>query len=177
MKSRIAIFISFIFLGIIVLSFHAYAVNNTFSVYGHIQYENGTSIPGTIIRLIEPIMNTQPWFGYNEPAIQSAVTDSKGDFQFVNITTNYGICGLDIEYPANQHPANPQYAFPQSEIDNVNTTGIQYVNITRVAAPIPENPELPSSSSSSSGIYIIIGLGAVCLFGLFCLYKALRHKK
>ena len=57
MISRITIFISFILLGIVVLSVQAYAVNTTFSVYGHVQYDNGTAIPGTTIRLIEPIMN------------------------------------------------------------------------------------------------------------------------
>ena len=149
MIRRISIFISVISLGIIILSFQAYAAPYTFSLYGHVQDENGAQIPGTTIKIIEPIRNVTPMFGYNEPSVQSIVTDSQGNFQFDNITTNYSICGIYVVYPANQHPANPQYVYTADEIDTVNTSGIQYVNITRLAAP---NPELTSLPSPSSGI-------------------------
>ena len=164
---------------------------HTFSVYGHVQYDNGSSISGTTIRLIEPVNNTPPIvegsFSYMVPAIQSTITDNNGDFRFINVTTNYSTLGLDVEYPA-AHPANPQEVYVGRDKVPVNTSGVQYVNITRWAtqnSDLPLSPlsnaapttYLPPLSPPSERIPIIIGVGAVCLFGLFCLYKALYHKK
>ena len=99
MISRIAIFIGFISLGIIVLSFQAYALNNTFSVYGTILEDNGTPITGATIKLIEPNYIGNDSYSFNRLAFHSTVTDSQGNFQFVNVTTNYSICEITISYP------------------------------------------------------------------------------
>lgn len=165
---RIAFLIFFIVLGIIILSSQTYAAPHTFSVYGHVQYDNDTSIRGTAVRLYEPIDNTSR-FNLSMPAIQSTVTDNNGNYQLINITTNYSICGLCVYFPVNW-----QYAMPLF-FQKVNTSGIQYINITDVPPP---NPELTSyTSSEGNDVIIWLGLGVVCLFGLFCLYKALHHKK
>ena len=167
MLRRVTIFISLLTIGVILFTSQTYAASHTFSVYGHVRYDDGSSIPGTTIRLIGPISNTTPIFSYMVPAIQSTVTDSQGDFQFVNVTTNYSILGLDLEYPA-AHPADPQYVYVGSEIDPVNTSGIQYVNITRISAP---NPELPSASS-------MVGISiSIIIFGLVGLFIIRQNKK
>ena len=42
----------------------------------------------------------------------------------------------------------------------------------------PPNPELISyPSGDSNTVIIVLGLGIVCLFGVFCLYEALHRKK
>jgi hypothetical protein len=57
----------------------------------------------------------------------------------------------------------------------VNATGVNYINITDA---VPPNPEITSYPSEESNTVVIgLGLGVVCLFGLFCLYKAMYHKK
>lgn len=152
MISRKTIFISIIFLCIIILSSQAYALNSTFSIYGNIQEDNSTPIAGAMIKLMEPryIGNNSDTF--DGPALHSTVTDSKGNFQFVNATTNYSTCEITISYPDNRPDFNPGNYFRE-----VNTSGIQYVNITRIrggdATPAP---------SIMANILVIIAVLLAC---------------
>ena len=84
MLRRLALVIFIITIGCVLFSFPAYASNHTFSVYGTIQDDDGTPIPGTTIKLLEPVNNS---FSSEDPGIQSTVTDSKGNFQFINVTS------------------------------------------------------------------------------------------
>jgi hypothetical protein len=154
MISRTAIFIAFISLGIIVLSVQAYALNNTFSVYGTILEDNGTPITGAAIKLIEPDYYNSNSFSYNGPVIRSTITDSNGNFEFINVTSNYSTCGITISYPDYRSDINPGNYFR-----NVNTSGIQYVNITRRrggdATPAP---------SIMANVFVIIAIMLACSF-------------
>jgi hypothetical protein len=146
----------------------AFPVAHTFSVYGHVKFDNGTSIGGATVELYEPIDNTS-MFNLSIPAIRSTVTDSSGNFQFTNVTTEHVLCGINVNLPVNEQYQMPLYFL------TVNTTGVQHINITD--SPLP-NPELTSyPSQDSNAIVIGLGLGVVCLFGAFCLYKALYPKK
>ena len=132
MLSRITIFTSFIAIVIILLSsFMAFATANTFSVYGSIQEQDGTPVPNATLKLIEPIDDTYSTYG---PSIRSTVTDSNGDFQFINVTTNVSECGITIFYPDKRD---------------------EYVNITRIAG----SDATPSSSTSLTiFIFGLVGL-------------------
>lgn len=160
MIRRLAIFISVIALGFIVVSFQAYAVNNTFSVYGTVHEDNGTPITGATIKLIEPEYFGNNSYSFNGPALHSTVTDSKGSFQFVNVTTNASICEITISYPDNRPDFDPGNYFRP-----VNTSGIQYINITRIrggdATPAP---------SIMANVLVIIAVMLACSFKI-------NHKK
>lgn len=148
MLSRITIFTSFIAIVIILLSsFMAFATANTFSVYGSIQEQDGTPVPNATLKLIEPIDDTYSTYG---PSIRSTVTDSNGDFQFINVTTNVSECGITIFYPDKRDDINPGNYFRL-----VNASGVQYVNITRIAG----SDATPSSSTSLTiFIFGLVGL-------------------
>lgn len=161
MISRIAIFIAFISIGIIIVSFQACASNNTFSVYGTVLEDNGTPINGATINLIEPEYFGNNSFSFDGPAFHSTVTDSKGNFQFVNVTTNYSICEITISYPDNRPDFNPGNYFRE-----VNTSGIQYVNITRI-----RGSDVPPSPSIMANVFVIIAIM------LACSYKINQKKK
>ena len=154
MIRRIAIFIAFISLGIIVLSFQAYALNNTFSVYGTVLEDNGTPINDATIKLIEPEYLGDNSFNLNGPAFHSTVTDSKGNFEFVNVTTNYSICEVTISYPDHRNDFNPGNYFR-----NVNTSGIQYVNITRI-----RGSDATPSPSIMANVFVIIAIMLACSY-------------
>jgi hypothetical protein len=162
MLRRVTIFISLLTIGVILFASQTYAASNTFSVYGHVQYDNGSSIPGTTIRMINPMQNTTGVFVYNAPTVQSTLTDNNGNFQFINVTSNYSVLGLVIEYPSSP-PTNPPYIYLSSDGVNINTSGIQYVNITRKPVYAP-NPELNDATPSPNTQITIIIFGLVGLF-------------
>ena len=144
----------------------AFSPTHTFSVYGHVKYSNGTSIRGATVGLLESynkVMMTM-----TTPAVQSTVTDNNGNFQFTNVTTNYSICGILVNLPVDSQYQNPYY------FSYVNNTGMSYINMTDV--PLP-NPELTVYPPEGNTVIIVLGLGVVCLFGLFCWYEAIHHKK
>ena len=146
----------------------AFPVPHTFSVYGHVKYDNGTSIRGATVGLFEPIDNTS-MFNNSIPAIQSTVTDNSGNFQFSNVTTDHVLCGICVNLPVTRQYPMPIYFL------TVNTTGVHSINITDAPPPNPELTSYPSEDGNT--VIIVLGLGAVCLFGLFCLYEAMYHKK
>ena len=108
MLRRLALVIFIISIGCVLFSFPAYASNHTFSVYGSIQDEDGTPIPGTTIKLLEPVNNVS---SSEDPGIQSTVTDGKGYFQFINVTTEVDTCMIAITYPDHM-----QYFMPGNSI-------------------------------------------------------------
>jgi hypothetical protein len=181
MLKQIAIFTSLIAIGIILSSSMTFAASHTFSIYGHTQYDNGSSIPDTTIRLIEPINNTRPiteWsFSYMMPAINSTVTDNNGNFQFINVTTNYSTLCLDIQYPAAQ-PTNPQLVYVGRDKVLVNTSGIQYINITRWSTQNPDLPLSPFSRPLLPPSSSMVGTSlTTIIFGLVGLFIIQQNKK
>jgi hypothetical protein len=158
----------------------AFAAPHTFFVYGHVQYDNGSSIPGTTIRLLEPVNNTPPIvegsFSYVEPAVQSTVTDNNGNFQFINVTTNYSTLGLDLEYPP-AHPANPQLVYIASDIVPVNTSGVQHINITRWSTQNPEPNSIYPLQNLNDDTPSQAALITIIIFGLVGLFIIRQKKK
>ena len=114
--------LSILLIGTFLMSYSAYATSNTFSVYGTVDEQNGTPIPGTTIKLLEPVNNS-----YTTRELSSTTTDSEGHFQFVNITTEAEMCEITIWYPDGK-----QYFPPGNSFRSVSTTGVQNVNITRI---------------------------------------------
>ena len=97
-------------------------MSNTFSVYGTVDEQNGTPILGTTIKLLERVNNS-----YTTNELASTITDSEGHFQFVNITTEAEVCEITIWYPDGK-----QYFPPGNSFRSVSTSGVQYVNVTRI---------------------------------------------
>jgi hypothetical protein len=99
-------------------------VNHTFSVYGTVLEDNGTPISGATIGLLEPVGNS---YDPNGPWVQSTITDDRGNFQFANITTGSETCDIVIRYPDQK-----QYFPPGNSFRLIQTSGTQYVNVTRI---------------------------------------------
>lgn len=160
MIRQLALVIFIITIGCVLFSFPAYASNHTFSVYGTILDDDGTPIPGTTIRLIESVNNS---FNPNDPGIQSTVTDSKGNFQFVNVTSESDTCGITIWYPDHKQyfpPGNTFRLFPASDI--------QYVNVTRIKVESDATPPPSPAPLAPSDVFF-----AILLAGLV----GLMHKR
>ncbi len=150
------------------ISFPAYASNHTFSVYGSIHDEDGTPIPGTTIRLLEPVNNS---FNSEDPGIQSTVTDSKGNFQFINVTTEADTCGITITYPDHMQyfpPGNSFRSFPASDIQIVNVTRSKVERCYALSAVIAVAIANTRPWSPSDAIFAILLAGLVCLMQKRC---------
>jgi hypothetical protein len=157
MLRRLALVIFIISIGCVICSFPAYASNHTFSVYGTIQDDDGTPIPGTTIKLRE--INTSLSSG--GPEIMSTVTDSKGNFQFINITSESDTCAIDITYPDHMqyfYPGNSFRTFPASDIQIVNVTRNKASDATPSPSPSPSPSPAPVSPSDALFAILIAGL-------------------
>jgi hypothetical protein len=132
--------------------------NHTFSIYGMVTEDDGTPIPGTTIRLIEAKGNV---LNHSDPGIQSTITDSEGCFQFVNVTSGAENCAITIWYPDGK-----QYFPPENSFRDVHTSGVQYVNVTRIRAY--DYTPTPALSSANGALFVI------AIFGLVCLLKKRR---
>ena len=141
--------------GILLFSLPAYASNHTFSVYGIVMEDDGTPIPGTTIRLLEPVNNS---FSSQDPGIQSTVTDVAGKFQFVNVSTTSDTCGVTIWYPDHK-----QYFPPGNSFRIFDASGVQYINVTRIkiesdAPPTVVPSVTPMSLFSAFAALLIVGV-------------------
>jgi hypothetical protein len=169
MLRQLALVIFIITIGCVLFSFPAYASNHTFSVYGSIQEDDdGTPIPGATIKLFERINKS---FSSEDPGIQSTVTDSKGYFQFINITTEADTCAITITYPDHM-----QYFPPGNSFRSFPASGIQIVNVTRskLDDATPSPPPSPSPSPTPAPLapgYAFVG---ILLAGLVTLMQKRR---
>ncbi len=137
---------------IILLPFNVYAKSNTFSVYGTVNEQNGTPIPGTTIKLIEQVNNS-----HTTNELSSTITDSEGRFQFVNMTTEADVCTVTISYPDRK-----QYFPPGNSFRSVSASGVQNINITRI----------PIESDATPGFGTML-----TLVGLIVVVMIIRDRK
>lgn len=152
MLRPLVLVIFIISIGCVLSSFPAYASNHTFSVYGTVQDDDGTPIPGTTIRLLEPVNNS---FNSEDPGIQTTVTDSKGNFQFINVTSESDTCAITIWYPDHK-----QYFPSGNSFRPFEASGVQYVNVTRIRI---ESDAPPTPSSATDAFFVLAVLGLVGL--------------
>jgi len=165
MPRSLALIILLLSAGILVFSLPAYASNHTFSVYGVVLDDDGTPIPGTTIRLVEPVNGT---FSQQDPGILSTVTDAEGKFQFVNVTAGSDTCGITIWYPDHK-----QYFPPGNSFRPFEASGIQYVNVTRIRVESDAPPPVVQGVTPASMSSVF---AAIFLAGLICFLRDRLHR-